>query len=212
MKVSPDTVVRLAYRLYDSSGDLVDEVRAESPIEFVHGYAQVLPGLDGAIDGVAEREGCVAQLLPELAFGERSEEAMLEIDRHDFPGGADVQVGDEVLVSGPGGIEVPMPIVALTEALMLVDLNHPLAGQSVRFEIDVLTVRAATDEQIDAVQAETLTVYVGAAGGGVWKSVNGGLSFEPVFDDHVQSIGAVRIDPSDPETVKILSRTTWPCV
>lgn len=154
MKVSPDTVVRLAYRLYDSSGDLVDEVRAESPIEFVHGYAQVLPGLDGAIDGVAEGEGCVAQLLPELAFGERSEEAMLEIDRHDFPGGADVQVGDEVLVSGPGGIEVPMPIVALTEALMLVDLNHPLAGQSVRFEIDVLTVRAATDEQIDAVQAE----------------------------------------------------------
>jgi len=154
VKVRPDTVVRLAYRLYDSSGELVDEVRVDGPIEFVHGYAQVLPGLDGAIDGVAEGEGCVAQLSPELAFGERSEEAMLEIDRHDFPGGADVQVGDEVLVSGPGGVEVPMPIVALTESLMVVDLNHPLAGQSVRFEMDVLSVRAATDEQIDAVQAE----------------------------------------------------------
>ncbi len=62
---------------------------------------------------------------------------------------------------------------------------------------------------LDAVKVDTLTVYVGAAGGGVWKSVNGGLSFEPVFDEHVQSIGAVRIDPSNPETVWVGTGESW---
>jgi photosystem II stability/assembly factor-like uncharacterized protein len=55
----------------------------------------------------------------------------------------------------------------------------------------------------------TIHLYVGAASGGVWKSVDGGVSFEPVFDDHVQSIGAVEIDPSDPETVWAGTGESW---
>src|SRR5208282_3250999 len=54
---------------------------------------------------------------------------------------------------------------------------------------------------MDAYPGDKVTVYVGAAGGGVWKSDNGGLTFKPVFEDYVQSIGAVRIDPSNPKTV-----------
>ena len=59
---------------------------------------------------------------------------------------------------------------------------------------------------LDATATDPLTVWVGAASGGVWKSEDGGLTFEPVFDDHPQSIGALRIDPSDPETVWVGDR------
>ena len=54
---------------------------------------------------------------------------------------------------------------------------------------------------IDAATGDVLTIYVGAASGGVWKSTDGGTRFKPVFDDHPQSIGAVRIDPASKETV-----------
>ncbi|GAF96698.1 unnamed protein product, partial [marine sediment metagenome] len=62
---------------------------------------------------------------------------------------------------------------------------------------------------IDATATDPVTVWIGSASGGVWKSDNAGTTFEPVFDDHTQSIGAVRVDPSDPETVWIGTGETW---
>jgi photosystem II stability/assembly factor-like uncharacterized protein len=62
---------------------------------------------------------------------------------------------------------------------------------------------------IDAYAGDKVTLYVGAASGGVWKSDNGGLTFKPVFDDYVQSIGAVRIDPSHPSTVWVGTGESW---
>ena len=62
---------------------------------------------------------------------------------------------------------------------------------------------------LDGFQGERLTLFVGAAGGGVWKSVNGGTVFRSVFDEHPQSIGAVKIDPSDPKTVWVGTGESW---
>ncbi len=91
--------------------------------------------------------------------------------------------------------------------------DEPAAPAPVATEVDSATfggldaralgpaVMSGRIAAIDAVAAAPLTVYVGAASGGVWKSIDGGVSFKPVFDDHAQSIGAVRVDPSDPKTV-----------
>ena len=62
---------------------------------------------------------------------------------------------------------------------------------------------------IDGNAADPVTIWIGSASGGVWKSDNAGLSFEPVFDDHTQSIGAIRIDPSNPDTVWVGTGETW---
>ena len=62
---------------------------------------------------------------------------------------------------------------------------------------------------IDAVSEVPITIFVGAAGGGVWRSTDGGIAFEAVFDDHNQSIGAIKVDPSDPEVVWVGSGESW---
>jgi photosystem II stability/assembly factor-like uncharacterized protein len=62
---------------------------------------------------------------------------------------------------------------------------------------------------IDAVPTRPLTIYVGAASGGVWKSIDAGTSFKPVFDEHTQSIGAITVDPTDPKTVWVGTGETW---
>lgn len=62
---------------------------------------------------------------------------------------------------------------------------------------------------IDATAGDPVTVWIGAASGGVWRSKNAGVTFEPVFDEHAQSIGAIRVDPSDPETVWVGTGETW---
>src|SRR5204862_5637289 len=62
---------------------------------------------------------------------------------------------------------------------------------------------------MDAVPGDRLTIYAGAAGGGVWKSVDGGLQFKPIFDKHNQSIGAITVDPSDPKKVWVGTGESW---
>lgn len=62
---------------------------------------------------------------------------------------------------------------------------------------------------IDAVATDPVTIWVGSASGGVWRSTDAGLTFRPVFDEHIQSIGAVRVDPSDPDTVWVGTGETW---
>lgn len=62
---------------------------------------------------------------------------------------------------------------------------------------------------LDVVTGDRLTIYVGSAGGGVWKSIDGGLRFKPVFDRHTQSIGAVTVDPSDPKIVWVGTGESW---
>src|SRR6478736_5906645 len=62
---------------------------------------------------------------------------------------------------------------------------------------------------IDAVPQYPLTIYVGAAGGGVWRSTDGGVAWKPVFDDNVQSIGAIAIDPKNPKTVWVGTGESW---
>ena len=157
--MAPDTVVTISYRL-SADGELVDDI-SDAPISFVFGYGQVLPGLEEGLAGLRRGTHRRLELAPALAFGERDEEAMLEIDRHDFPGGEAAEVGSWIEVTGPDGLEVSLPVVEVSEDALLVDRNHPLAGKTVVFEVQVRKVRPARDEEIQAAQQELDEQLVG---------------------------------------------------
>ncbi|MCA9625010.1 MAG: peptidylprolyl isomerase [Myxococcales bacterium] len=172
--VGPDMVVSVAYRLRDEGGACVDEVSRDEPLSFLVGYAQIVPGLEAGLLGAAAGERREIELGPEDAFGERDEEALLEVDRLDFPGGDSVERGDEVMSQRPDGVEVAHRVVEVSPEAVLIDLNHPLAGQRVRFEVEVLGVRPASDEELDRALAEVdeLIVDAEAIGYGTSASVS----------------------------------------
>lgn len=142
--------VVLEYVLKNEKGDVLDSSDAEDgePIEYVHGYGMLVPGLEAALAGLEVGAKKDVTVSPEEGFGERDDELVLEIERSDFPDPKNVQVGDEVVAESPDGDEVPMRVVEVKDEAVIVDANHPLAGVTLRYSVVVKEVEQATDEEI----------------------------------------------------------------
>lgn len=176
--VAADMAVTIAFELYDERSECVESVTSANPIVYVHGYAQLLPGLEAALEGCEAGECFTVEVPPEEAFGVRNEQATLEIDRHDFPGGETVVVGDEVIAERGDGAEALHRVVAVDADTIMVDLNHPLAGQRIQFAVEVCEVRPATDEELDAARAD-IDDRIDSAGAIVYESDPNGTASYP---------------------------------
>lgn len=162
--IGPDTVVSLAYELFDESGEVADRATVSDPLEYIVGYAQIVPGLEEALMGVAVGEKRSVKLTAEQGFGPRDEAGLLEVERADFPDHESVVRGDEFMAEAGDGGTIAMRVVDILPEAFIVDTNHPLAGQELRFEVEVLSVREATDDELEEAQAE-LEAELEEAGG-----------------------------------------------
>lgn len=154
LAIGPDTLVTLSYVLFDEEGDAVDRATKSEPLEYIHGYAQILPGLEKALEGMQAGERKEITVGPDDAFGEHDDEGVFEVDKADFPDAENVTPGDEFVAQSPDGESISMRVVEVLPDAFVVDTNHPLAGQTVRFEIEVASVRTASEEEISRAQAE----------------------------------------------------------
>jgi len=152
--IGPDTLVTLSYVLFDEDGEAVDRATEGEPLEYIHGYAQILPGLERAVEGMRVGDRREITVEPDDAFGEHDEDGIFEVDKADFPDSEHVTVGDEFIAQAPDGESMAMRVVEILPDAFVVDTNHPLAGQKVRFEVVVHSVRAANEEEIAKAQAE----------------------------------------------------------
>lgn len=155
LRVGPDTLVKLTYVLFDQDGNVAGEASTEEPLTYVHGYAQIVPGLEKGVTGLAKGERRELIVDPEEAFGDPDDKAVLELDRADLPEqGRTLNVGDELIAEDDEDDQLLMRVVELRKDTVVVDTNHPLAGQTVRFEVQVADVRTATEEEIAEAEAE----------------------------------------------------------
>jgi FKBP-type peptidyl-prolyl cis-trans isomerase SlyD len=154
VKIEADMMVSVAFRLFDANDALVDEVPASDPLVYLHGYAQVIPGLENGLAGAEVGEARLIVVLPDEAFGEHDPEARLEIDPDDFPDASLAEPGAEIVATGPDGVEAVHRILEVDEDAIVVDLNHPLAGQTIRFEVQVCGMRPATDDELESARAD----------------------------------------------------------
>jgi FKBP-type peptidyl-prolyl cis-trans isomerase SlyD len=162
VKIQPNAFVSLDYTLHDDDGDLLDSSAGDGdadgdeshPIDYVHGYGMLVPGLEAALVGLEigdEREIVVSA---EDGYGEHDEDLVLEVERSEFPDPTKVAPGDEFIAESPDGDDVPMRVVEVKADSVIVDANHPLAGLALHYKVRVLVVRSATEEEIETAARE----------------------------------------------------------
>jgi FKBP-type peptidyl-prolyl cis-trans isomerase SlyD len=154
--IEPNRHVTLDYVLKDDAGEILDESKGEGgePIEYVHGYGMLVPGLEAALAGMKTGESKEITVTAEEGFGDRDDELMLEIDREEFPDPKVVKEGDEFVAESPDGDEVVMRVVEVKGDTVVVDANHPLAGVTLHYSVNVREVREATAQEIEDAAAD----------------------------------------------------------
>ncbi|MGH7280084.1 MAG: FKBP-type peptidyl-prolyl cis-trans isomerase [Polyangiaceae bacterium] len=150
MQIQANAFVTLHCRLEDAAGVRLDE--GDEPIEYVHGYSILVPGLENALVGLKVGDEKNVVVNPEDGFGDRDEELMLEVDRSEFP--KHVEPGDELVAESDDGEEAPMIVIEVREDSVVVDANHPYAGKTLHYHVRVVGVREASATEIEEAAAE----------------------------------------------------------
>ncbi len=137
--VADDRVVLVAFRLTDAEGELLDSADG---VRYLHGHDQLLPGLEKAIEGLAAGERTKATISPEDGYGHRDEARVIQAPATDLPAG--LVPGATLQAQLPNGRVMPMTIVSIDGPTVTLDANHPLAGRTLVFDVEVREVCAAT--------------------------------------------------------------------
>lgn len=146
MQIAKNTVVTLSYRVTDVDGNLVDE--GAEPIVYLHGgYDGIFPLIEETLQGKAVGDKLDVRLEPDDAFGDYDAELVFIEERNLFP--ENIEVGMQFERGSDDGLEDELyTITDITEDKVVVDGNHPLAGQALNFTATVTDVRAATADEI----------------------------------------------------------------
>lgn len=147
MKIAKDTVVSIAYQVRTKDGVLVDEATAVAPLEYLHGAGNLIKGLEDALVGHLAGDKFDTEVSSNNAYGEYNDNLVQEVPKEVFVGVDDLEVGMRFLADTEHG-PVPVEITAIDGDKITVDGNHMLAGQDLKFAVEVINVREATDEEL----------------------------------------------------------------
>ena len=146
MAIGKDTVVGLRYQLYDTDGQLIENT--EEPLEYLHGgYGGMFPAVEKALEGKNVGETCRVRLGPDDGFGDYDADLVHIEPREKFPD--NLEVGMEFEGTGAeSGDTVLYRVTDIAEDKVVVDGNHPLAGQTLHIECTIISVRPASAEEL----------------------------------------------------------------
>jgi FKBP-type peptidyl-prolyl cis-trans isomerase SlyD len=150
MRVTGGRVVSLDYLVRLGSGQVVETSMGKNPIEYLHGGGQILPALERALEGLREGEQAAFSIPCEDAYGERKEDNVVTLPRTLFPADVELKPGLCLYARASGGQSYPITVREVRSTDVLVDLNHPLAGERLYFEVTIRAVRHAGSEEIFA--------------------------------------------------------------
>jgi len=129
------------------SGEVFDTSRNRAPLKFTVGAGQLIPGFDAAVIGMQPGEKKTVTIPPEEGYGERDSERVVSMPRAGVPEGMQVEVGMAVQLADQRGNPVPALVHELTDEAVILDLNHPLAGKTLTFDIEIRETGLKPDMQ-----------------------------------------------------------------
>lgn len=147
LMVAPSRVVALHYALRDEQGRTLDDSRArQQPLTYLHGHGNLFPALEQAMAGQGAGEALSVTLSPAQTYGERNEALVSESPRSAFPDES-LRPGQCFQAQGPDGPRT-VTLTAIGDTRVTVDANHPLAGETLTYELEILEVREATRAEL----------------------------------------------------------------
>jgi FKBP-type peptidyl-prolyl cis-trans isomerase SlyD len=145
--VSAGKVVSVHYTLRDEDGDVLDSSIGDEPLAYIHGAGNIVPGLERQLTGKQIGDKLAAVVPPEEGYGLPEGPGPQPVPRSSFPDDVELESGLQFFTRGPGGETIPLWVVEVTSDTVLVDGNHPLAGVTLHFEVEVVGLRDATAEE-----------------------------------------------------------------
>jgi FKBP-type peptidyl-prolyl cis-trans isomerase SlyD len=147
VQIAKNRVVSFHYTLRDEQGQVLDASAARGPMSYLHGKNNIIPGLEQALEGKVAGDKLEVTVPPEHGYGRRSDTLVQIVPRNRFPEGAELVPGMQVRASGAQGARI-VTVIRIERDFITVDANHPLAGRTLHFSVEVAEVRKATHEEI----------------------------------------------------------------
>jgi FKBP-type peptidyl-prolyl cis-trans isomerase SlyD len=145
--ISNGKVVNLLYSLTNDSGEVLDRADHEAPFTYLHGAQQIVPGLENALEGLKVGDKKNVKVEPADGYGELNPDLKMTVGRAQFPSKVEIEPGMQFEAQTPDGHGVVFTVEAIEGDKIKIDGNHPLAGQRLHFDVEVLSMRDATDEE-----------------------------------------------------------------
>lgn len=147
-KIQHGVVVSMTYTL-TVDNNIIESADADDPLYYLHGSDNIVPGLEARLDGKAVGDKLTVTLQPAEAYGEYDESEVQEADLADFdlPDGG-LNIGDEIEIEDTEGYLLLATVKSVNEKTIELDYNSPMAGKVVTFEVEVLSIREANEEEM----------------------------------------------------------------
>ena len=138
--VKDGSVVSLQYSLSEENGSLIESNKGKDPLKYTHGSKQIVPGLEKELTGMKVGDEKRVKVKPEDAYGLVNPKAFQEVPKEQIPADG-MKVGATLAAKGPHGQEIPVRIHEIKKESVVLDLNHPMAGKTLLFDIKILDIQ-----------------------------------------------------------------------
>lgn len=137
----PGDTVRIHYTGRLTDGSTFDSSEGRDPLEFTVGSGEIIPGLDGAVQGMEVGETKSVDVPAAHAYGEADPNGRQAVPREQVPEHIPLDIGTRLQVQDPSGRTIPVTVAEVTDAQVVLDANHPLAGEDLVFEVELVEIR-----------------------------------------------------------------------
>ena len=148
LTINENKVVTFEYTLKNDSGDIIDSSTNNGPITYLHGSENIIPGLETELEGKMIGDKFHASIEPEDGYGIRYEELVQKIEKDRLSHLPKIEIGMQIQAYDEDGMQI-FTIVDISDNDVTLDGNHPLSGQKLHFDVEIIDMREATEEEIE---------------------------------------------------------------
>lgn len=148
LNITDGHVVEIAYVLTNDKGEKIDSSAPDTPLSYIQGKQNIIPGLESQMTGKTVGEKFKVSVEPKDGYGERVEAMTQSVPKTQFQDTDQIKVGMQFQVQDQSGNQIIATVADIQDEHIVLDGNHPLAGTSLIFDVEVVSIRKATEEEL----------------------------------------------------------------